>query len=114
MTQAIPAQLPTFDVFLSYNSGQRPAVTKIASVLKEGDLRPWFDQWEVVPGQTWQEALERGLWQSPTCAIFIGSDGLGPWQAEEVRTAIDRRVQSRDGSYRLIWVLLKGAKLPEL
>jgi hypothetical protein len=105
---------PEFEVFLSYNSSQRKSTLKIAELLAGADLRPWFDKWQIVPGETWQEALERGLRQSRSCAIFIGPDGLGPWQTEEVRAAIDRQVQSRSRQFRVIPVLLPGAQLPEL
>ena len=48
-----------------------------------------------------------------TCAVFIGPGGLGPWQNEEMRAAIARRVGEREGQFRVIPVLLPGMERPE-
>ncbi|HBL30192.1 MAG TPA: transcriptional regulator, partial [Acidobacteria bacterium] len=42
-------------------------------------------------------------------AVFLGK-ALGPWQNEEMRSAIDTRV--REGAFRVIPVLLPGGKEP--
>ena len=49
----------TFDVFLSHNSEDKPAVELIANRLQnEIGLNPFLDKWHLVPGEPWQEALE--------------------------------------------------------
>ena len=48
-----------------------------------------------------------------TCAVFVGPSGLGPWQNEEMRAAIDRRVDESDRRFRVIPVLLPGAERAE-
>ena len=64
-----------------------------------------------MPGEAWQEALERALDESRTCAVFLGPKGFGPWENVEMRAALSRRVA--DAEYRVIPVLLPGAALPE-
>jgi WD40 repeat protein len=49
--------------------------------------------------------MEDALRESRTCAVLIGKK-LGPWQNEEMRTALAKRVKNR--SYRVIPVLLPG------
>jgi hypothetical protein len=39
-------------------------------------LKPWLDQWELVSGQPWQEALEETIRNAKSAAILIGKDGL--------------------------------------
>ena len=34
-----------FDVFLSHNSRDKPAVERLAEKLKRAGLEPWFDRW---------------------------------------------------------------------
>ncbi|MBI2487804.1 MAG: toll/interleukin-1 receptor domain-containing protein [Deltaproteobacteria bacterium] len=34
-----------FDVFLSHNSKEKPAVERIAEKLKQAGLEPWLDKW---------------------------------------------------------------------
>jgi WD40 repeat protein len=99
-----------FDVFLSHSSLDKPAVEELARYLTRQNLRPWLDKWNLVPGEPWQEALEAALADCATCAVFIGPSGTGPWQNEEMRSAIDRRVADSDGRFRVIPVLLPGAQ----
>ena len=76
--------------------------------MNEQGLRPFLDKWHLIPGAPWQEALEEALDRSGTCAVFLGAGGLGPWENEEMRAALDERV--RDKSFRVIPVLLPGAE----
>ncbi len=100
---------PQFDAFLSHSSVDKPKVEALANRLIEKGLTPWLDKWNLVPGEPWMPALEVALKQSRACVVFIGSGPLGPWQHEEMRVAIDRRVKDRDSAYRVVPVLLPGA-----
>ena len=60
-------------VFLSHNSGDKPAVEALALRLrKERDIEPWLDKWNLIPGQPWQEELEVAIKGCDSCVIFIG------------------------------------------
>lgn len=97
-----------FDVFLSHNGKDKPAVEHIARLLRdEYDLKVWLDKWNLVPGEPWQDALEDALDDCQTFAVFLGPSGIGPWENEEMRSAIEDRVQ--DKNRRVIPVLLPGA-----
>ncbi len=68
----------------------------------------------------WMPELEAALNSCASGVVFIGAGGFGPWQNEEMRTAITRRVdESRAGApgdgrpFRVIPVLLPGAGRPE-
>lgn len=102
----------THDVFLSHNSADKPAVEKIARNLIREKIKPWFDAWDLVAGEPWQEALERGLAVSCTCAVFWGRNQAGPWENEEMRSALDERVNRK--GYRVIPVILPGARQPDI
>ncbi|HSS49527.1 MAG TPA: TIR domain-containing protein [Thermoanaerobaculia bacterium] len=97
--------MPRYDVFLSHASADKPAVERLARKLRDEKLEPFLDKWHLVPGEPWQEGMEDALRESRTCAVFIGKK-LGPWQNEEMRTALAKRVKNR--SYRVIPVLLPG------
>ena len=103
-----------YAVFLSFNSEDREAVTMLAEyLLDQANLRPWLDEWELIPGEPWVRNLERGLEASQTCAAFVGKSGQGSWQEPEVEEAL--RKQRKDPKFRVIPVLLPNAsKQPEL
>jgi hypothetical protein len=102
-----------FDVFLSHNSKDKPAVIELGEALRARGLRVWLDQWELVPGRPWQEAIEEVIETVNSAAVLIGRDGIGPWEEPEMRACLDQCVTRR---MPVIPVLLPGAsaqpKLP--
>jgi nucleotide-binding universal stress UspA family protein len=103
-----------FDVFLSHNSEDKPAVRELAYALKARGLKVWLDEWELRPGHPWQEALEQIIETTKAAAVLVGKDGLGPWQDAEMRGCLSEFVTGKKAP--VIPVLLPGApqrpKLP--
>lgn len=95
-----------YDIFLSHNSACKPAVESIAGILEDEGIQVFLDIWHLVPGEPWQEALEQALENSTCCAVFLGPDGFGTWENEEMRVALEIRV--RHSHYRVIPILLPG------
>jgi hypothetical protein len=110
------AEEARYDVFLSHNSTDKPAVEALARRLVQAGVQPWLDTWNLIPGEPFQEAIEEALDRCATCTIFVGPSGTGPWQNEEMRAAIQRRVEERragERPFRVIPVLLPGAERGE-
>ena len=102
-----------FHVFLSHSSADKPAVEELARRLAKEGIQAWLDKWHLIPGNPWQPDIEKALAGSETCAVFMGPSGFGPWQNEEMRAAIDQRVRDSGRRFRVIPVLLPGAKRAE-
>jgi formylglycine-generating enzyme required for sulfatase activity len=101
-----------FDVFLCHNSKDKPQVIQIAEQLQQHDLKSWLDIWELPPGRSWQRLLEKQIEQIASAAVFVGEDGFGPWQEQEIYAFLSEFVR-RDCP--VIPVLLPNApKKPEL
>jgi hypothetical protein len=99
-----------WDVFLSYRHPDRDAVEQIAKKLGEMGLQVWWDEWEVAPGDKFQEKLWDGLKRSRATAVFIGPKTVGGWQEQEVQTAID--IQVKEGR-RVIPIFLPDVPDPD-
>ena len=95
-----------FDVFLSYNRREQPAVLQLAEALRDRGLKVWLDDWVLAPGEPWQKALEAAIQTIPAVAILVGDHGEGPWQAMEMRGFLSEFVRRQA---RIIPVLLPGA-----
>ncbi|QDK77760.1 toll/interleukin-1 receptor domain-containing protein [Spirosoma sp. KCTC 42546] len=95
-------------VFLSHNSADKLLVEIIGDKLRKDNLDPWLDKWNLVPGDPWQEALEEALDECQVCIVFFGKSGIGPWQNEEMRSAIEQRVSDKSKAFKVIPVLLPG------
>jgi WD40 repeat protein len=102
-----------YDVFLSHATLDKPVVEELARLLKKAGFEPWLDKWNLIPGEPWQEAIEKALEECATCAVCLGPSGTGPWQNEEMRAAIDRRVSDRSRHFRVIPVLLPHSERGE-
>lgn len=89
------SQPKPFDVFLSHNSKDKPAVRQLAEILKTRGLTVWLDEWELVPGRPWQEALEEIIQTANSAAVLVGKDGLGPWEIPEMRGCLSEFVKRR-------------------
>jgi hypothetical protein len=97
-----------FHVFLSRNSADKPTVEQLVIRLHRAGIEPWLDKRSLIPGQAWQPAIGQALNVCATCAVAVGSGGVGAWQNEEMRAAISRRVEQGPGQFRVIPVLLPG------
>jgi hypothetical protein len=94
-----------FDVFLCHNSKDKAQVRRLAVALTDAEIRPWFDEWHLVPGRRWQVALEREIRRIPAVAVLIGKKGVGPWSDVEMRAFL---VESVTRKIAVIPVLLPG------
>ena len=81
---SIFGRTPSYDVFLCYNSEDKEEVKELAAKLKAQGLNPWLDEWDVPPGWPWQPVLGAQIPWIRTAAVFIGRNGLGPWQNIEI------------------------------
>ena len=96
----------SFDVFLSHNSKDKPAVRQIAEELRDRrGLNVWLDEWELPPGVPWQDELETIIRTVRSAAVLVGADGLGPWEMPEMRGCLVEMVNRK---LRVIPVLLPG------
>jgi hypothetical protein len=82
-------------------------VERVARSLHERGIRVFLDRWYLAAGQPWPQALEQTLAACGAVAVFIGADGLGPWQQRERDLALDR--QGREPGFPVIPVLLSAA-----
>ncbi len=82
-----------FDVFLCHNNKDKPEVKRIGELLKAEGIVPWLDDWELRPGLPWQRALEQQIEHIKSAAVFVGIDGIGPWQNMEMRAFLNQFVR---------------------
>lgn len=82
-----------FDVFLCHNSEDKPEIRRIAEQLSCRGLKPWLDEKEMRPGKLWQEILEEQIGTIKAAAVFVGKNGIGPWQKMEMRAFINEFVE---------------------
>ena len=92
-----------FDVYVSYNRADYEAVTQITRRLRGFGILPWVLEEQVIPGDRWQAAMEEQAARARAIAVFIGANGVGPSQVQEIAMLLD---QAASRGARLIPVLL--------
>lgn len=103
---------PHFDVFLSHNSKDKPAVRQLAEALKNRGLNVWLDEWELIPGRSWINALGEIIETVRAAAVLVGKDGMGPWEVPEMEGCL---IEFVNRAMPVIPVLLPDApEMPEL
>jgi hypothetical protein len=79
-----------FDVFLCHNSDDKPAVRKINEEMKATGIKTWFDEDQLAPGVAWQPELEKAIEAIRSVCVFVGPNGMGPWQDNESRAYLSK------------------------
>ncbi len=74
----------TFDALLCYNSQDANEVESVATRLLERGVLPWLDRWQVRPGERWRKVLEEQIQNVKSAVVFVGGNGVGPWQDIEI------------------------------
>ncbi len=93
-----------FDVLLCYNNEDKNQVQQIANHLKQRQVRPWLDLWEVCPGNRIHEVLLKDIVRIKSVAFLIGSQGC-PWQKEPLVSCLEEIFER---NLRLIPVILQN------
>jgi hypothetical protein len=99
--------MPKYHVFLSHSHADKEPVQHLADRLVKEKLRPWLDRWDVVPGNSFQDEIIKGLEKADCCAICIGSEAPAGWFQKELQVVLNR--QAEDRGFRVMAVLLPGA-----
>lgn len=101
------AEQDIFDVFLSHARPDAEAVEDIGVRLEEeAAFSVWLDKWVLIPGESWQQEMARGLNEAKACAVCIGDQTPRGWFREEIEKALNRQV--REEHFRVIPVILPG------
>ncbi|BAZ51088.1 hypothetical protein NIES4103_37110 [Nostoc sp. NIES-4103] len=97
-------------VFLCHNSQDKVEVKKIAAKLKERRISYWLDEEQLIAGDRWQKVLEEDIKSNKirSAAIFIGKNGIGPWQSVEQEIFIEKCIRN---NYPVIPVILPSCNL---
>ncbi len=110
-------------LFISYRSTSRPFATKIANSLKRRGAFVWYDQWEVLPGDSISSSINRGLtWATQLILLVDETFEASRWLDMEVN-AFFYRYLSGDAQYHypsktmarpIVPVILEGGSRSQL
>ena len=100
-------------VFLSHSSADKPLVETLARGLAQRGIDPWFDQWEMGPGDNLVARINEGLATADAGIIVLSEQSSGSrWVEAELSNLIYNRIQ--EGQLLLPVKVADGSPVPEL
>ena len=96
----------SFDVFLSYHSGDSEWVGRLKQRLVSNGIRVWLDSEQIRPGDRFPGALARAIDQVSSVVVVLSPGSVAsPWVEEEFNLALAKR-------RRVIAVLIEEVEPP--
>jgi hypothetical protein len=80
-------------VFIGYHNPDYPNVHMIVKELHAQGIRTWIDRLNLPPGRLFQDEVELVLRTCRAAALFVGPEGVGPWERIEIRALISQFVR---------------------
>ncbi len=106
------SESPSYDVFISHSSKDKPVVRELAERLKADGLRVWFDEWVIQPGDMIGLKIEQGLEQSRTLILVMSANAFASgWVTLERHTAMFRDPDNQQR--RFIPLLIDNAEIKD-
>lgn len=117
MYNAIQAKLPIadkrklYDIFISYSKVDREKATQLAFDLIHRGYGVWFDQWEILAGQSIVDKVFSGILESEFLVVILSKASCkSKWVQEELATGKLAEIERRKTS--VIPVLLEPCDVP--
>jgi len=106
-----------YSAFISYNRKDGVTVKKIINQLQEKQILVWQDVAEISSGEQWQLELEKYIERDmfASAIIFIGENGIGPYQRLEIEAFLRKDASMRrlsEQGYPIIPVKLRTKGKP--
>ena len=100
-------------VFISHNKVDKETALFLAVALEEQGANVWFDDWQLLPGDSIIGGIEAGLSNADVFILVWSSNAsISKWVGTEVRAYLRRRVD--DESLRIVPVMIDATPLPTL
>jgi hypothetical protein len=81
------------DVFISYSSADKPTADAVCAGLERGAVRCWVAPRDILPSQSWAEAIVNAIGESQLLIVIFSSSSNGSQQVlREVERAVGKGI----------------------
>lgn len=109
--QRKPTPKPRPRVFISYSHEDGRTADAIATALRERTIGVWYDQWEILPGQSITERISEGLGSCNYLVVLLSPASVASrWVRFELEAAMQSEVS--DQATTVIPVMLADCTVP--
>ncbi len=102
------SEIPKFDVFISYAHDDRDHAEGLHRLL---EAKGFVSSFEDCNSSYWnsREEIFEAVYSSAVCLLVIGARKNSPWWDDYIGEAIDKRVSTSHGEFRVVSVLFSSA-----
>ncbi len=97
----------SFDIVLIYDYLDLSEVERLAQALSDRGLRPWVDQWELLPGEERASFLVRAIERTRLVGLVISRANSFEWVSEDLRL-VQQLFEDSPDKYVIIPIGLPG------
>lgn len=108
-----PARNP-HKIFVCYRRRDGAFVSLICNMLMQLGLPVWMDKSHIRPGRRWKKEIEEALSQSRIVLVFVGPEGIGPFQEWEINRAMEREMEGLSYVIPIILPEVEKDKIPSI
>ena len=104
------------EVFFCHSKKDGERVKLLYEALKkESDINPWFDQINLLPGDNWDQEIEKAVKNSDVVIVCLSEQALtrDGYVHKELRIALDTADRKPDGTVYIIPLRLENCRVPE-
>lgn len=88
---------PKRDLFLCHSSKDKPFVLKLANTLKDNGFVVWYDEWEMLPGDSLITKIQDGIMNSSWFGVVLSKSSVqSKWCQKELNSALSLELEDRD------------------
>ena len=102
-------------VFLCHSSGDKERVRELYRRLSDDNIRCWFDEEDLLPGQNWEYEIARAIRRSRFVLACVSRSSVTKtgYVQKELKKAIDLADEQPEGVAYLIPVRLEECEIPD-
>lgn len=101
------------NVFISYNKLDKNIVKEVAIFLSAENISVWFDEWEILAGDSLTEGINNGLkWCTHFVIVWSKNTAKSNWVNRELSSTLSKTIIKK--SPKIIPIVLDNTKLPDL
>lgn len=95
-----PKQNRQLRIFLCHSSGDKQAVRQLYLRLRQEGFDPWLDEEKLLPGQRWQDEIQKAVRGSDVVLVCLSKSSLGKrgYVQKEIKYALDVADEQPEGT----------------
>lgn len=115
VTEASKGESQPLRAFLCHSSGDKPVVRDLYRKLKADAVIPWLDEENILPGQDWDQEINKAVRNSHVVIVCLSSSSVSKegYVQREIKVVLAVADEKPEGTIFLVPLKLEECEVPE-